>query len=307
MLTASAEGATQRVAWNLYSYLCQALNVGDDHSSILFIGAAVLCIIVPYLIGSINPSIIISRKIYKEDIRSYGSGNAGATNTLRTYGKKMAVLILALDMIKAALAVIFGTLLLTREIGGAIAAFFVVFGHMFPIYYKFKGGKGVACTAICILILAPATFPIILAVFIVIALLSRFVSLASIISAMLFPFLSYVFYPLKGGTTLSAFFIAALVVFMHRENIKRLLEGKESKFSFKKTDKHKVGDPSAEETSEEKVEPRKEKQYSDDDFVKCDCGRIIPRSRAVCVYCGEKNPAYVPREDDKKGRKKKSK
>lgn len=307
MLTASAEGATQRVAWNLYSYLCQALNVGDDHSSILFIGAAVLCIIVPYLIGSINPSIIISRKIYKEDIRSYGSGNAGATNTLRTYGKKMAVLILALDMIKAALAVIFGTLLLTREIGGAIAAFFVVFGHMFPIYYKFKGGKGVACTAICILILAPATFPIILAVFIVIALLSRFISLASIISAMLFPFLSYVFYPLKGGTTLSAFFIGALVVFMHRENIKRLLEGKESKFSFKKTDKHKVGDPSAEETSEEKVEPRKEKQYSDDDFVKCDCGRIIPRSRAVCVYCGEKNPAYVPREDDKKGRKKKSK
>ncbi len=307
MLTASAEGATQRVAWNLYSYLCQALNVGDDHSSILFIGAAVLCIIVPYLIGSINPSIIISRKIYKEDIRSYGSGNAGATNTLRTYGKKMAVLILALDMIKAALAVIFGTLLLTREIGGAIAAFFVVFGHMFPIYYKFKGGKGVACTAICILILAPATFPIILAVFIVIALLSRFISLASIISAMLFPFLSYVFYPLKGGTTLSAFFIGALVVFMHRENIKRLLEGKESKFSFKKTDKHKVGDPSAEETSEEKVEPRKEKQYSDDDFVKCDCGRIIPRSRAVCVYCGEKNSAYVPREDDKKGRKKKSK
>ena len=307
MLTATTEEATQRVAWNLYAYLCQIFNLGENQSSLLFVGAALLCIIVPYLIGSINPSIIISRKIYKEDIRSYGSGNAGATNTLRTYGKKMAVLILALDMIKAALAVVFGTFLLTREIGGAIAAFFVVFGHMFPIYYKFKGGKGVACTAICIVILAPATFPIILAVFLVIALLTRFVSLASIICAMLFPFLSYVFYPSKGGTTLSAFFIGALVVFMHRENIKRLLEGKESKFSFKKTDKHKVGDASAEDTSEEKVEPRKEKQYSDDDFVKCACGRIIPKSRAVCVYCGEKNPLYVPREDEKKGRGKRSK
>ena len=88
--------------------------------------------------------------------------------------------------------------------------------------------------------------------------------------------------------------------------MKRLMEGKESKFSFKKTDKHKVGDESANEP-EAKAEPRKEKQYSDDDFVKCACGRIIPKSRAVCVYCGEENPAYVPREDDKKGRKKKSK
>lgn len=303
MLTAAADEATPSVAWNLFSYLCQILNLGENQSSLVFVGAALLCIIVPYLIGSINPSIIISRKIYKEDIRSYGSGNAGATNTLRTYGTKMAVLILALDMIKAALAIAFGTLLLTREMGGAIAAFFVVFGHMFPIYYKFKGGKGVACTAICILILAPATFPIILAVFIVIALLTKFVSLASIICAMLFPFLSYVFYPLKGGTTLSAFFIGALVVFMHRENIKRLLEGKESKFSFKKTDKHKVGDESA---SDEAPAP-KQRQYTDDDFVKCSCGRIIPRSRKECVYCGEQNPAYVPREEDKKGRKNKSK
>ena len=303
MLTATAEEATQSVAWNLYSYLCQLWNLSEQQNSILFIGAALLCIIVPYLIGSINPSIIISKRVYKEDIRSYGSGNAGATNTLRTYGKRMAVLILALDMLKAALAIVFGTLLLTRVFGGAIAAFFVVFGHMFPIYYRFKGGKGVACTAICILILSPVTFPIILAVFIAIALLTRYVSLASIISAMLFPFLSYVFYPLNGGTTLSAFFIGALVVFMHRENIKRLLDGKESKFSFKKTDKHKVDDESA---AEQPAAP-KERKYTDADFVTCSCGRVIPKSRRECVYCGEKNPAYVTREEDKKGRKKKQK
>jgi len=300
----------------LYDIICRKFDLYETGTdTAVFLICVALCIIVPYLIGSINPSIIISRKKYNEDIRSYGSGNAGTTNTLRTYGKKMAVLILVLDMLKAALALFFGIFLLTRGVGGAIAAIFVVLGHMFPIYYKFKGGKGVACTAICILILSPVTFPIILAVFIIIAVLTRYVSLASIICAMLFPFLNYVFYvkEIDGktvhtnpGITLAALLIGALVVFMHRENMKRLMEGKESKFSFKKTDKHKVGDESANEP-EAKAEPRKEKQYSDDDFVKCACGRIIPKSRAVCVYCGEENPAYVPREDDKKGRKKKSK
>lgn len=300
----------------LYDIICRKFDLYETGAdTAVFLICVALCIIVPYLIGSINPSIIISRRIYKEDIRSYGSGNAGTTNTLRTYGTKMAVLILVLDMLKAALALFFGIFLLTRGVGGAIAAIFVVLGHMFPIYYKFKGGKGVACTAICILILSPVTFPIILAVFIIIAVLTRYVSLASIICAMLFPFLNHVFYVeqiedktvhTNPGITLAALLIGALVVFMHRENMKRLMEGKESKFSFKKTDKHKVGDESAEE-SEAKVEASKEKKYSDDDFVKCACGRIIPRSRKECVYCGEKNPAYVPREDDKKGRKKRSK
>lgn len=300
----------------LYDIICRKFDLyGTGTDTALFLVSVLLCIIIPYLIGSINPSIILSKKLYKEDIRAYGSGNAGTTNTLRTYGTKMAVLILVLDMLKAALAIFFGIFLLTRGVGGAIAAIFVVLGHMFPIYYKFRGGKGVACTAICILILSPVTFPIIFAVFILIAVLTRYVSLASIICAMLFPFLNHVFYVeqiedktvhTNPGITLAALLIGALVVFMHRENIKRLMEGKESKFSFKKTDKHKVGDESAEEPKA-KVEAPKEKKYSDDDFVKCACGRIIPRSRAVCVYCGEKNPAYVPREDDKKGRKKKSK
>ena len=297
----------------LYDIICRKFDLyGTGTDTALFLVSVLLCIIIPYLIGSINPSIILSKKLYKEDIRAYGSGNAGTTNTLRTYGTKMAVLILVLDMLKAALAIFFGIFLLTRGVGGAIAAIFVVLGHMFPIYYKFRGGKGVACTAICILILSPVTFPIIFAVFILIAVLTRYVSLASIICAMLFPFLNHVFYVeqiedktvhTNPGITLAALLIGALVVFMHRENIKRLMEGKESKFSFKKTDKHKVGDSSE---TEEAPAP-KQKQYSDDDFVKCACGRIIPRSRAVCVYCGEKNPAYVPREDDKKGRKKKSK
>ena len=300
MLTASEGEAVQSVTWNLYSYLCGAVGADQALGGLLMLGAVLLCIIIPYLIGSINPAIIFSKLLYHEDIRSYGSGNAGTTNTLRTYGKKMAALIFVLDLVKAALGIAVGTVILTRGIGGAIAALFVVLGHMFPIYYKFKGGKGVACTAICILILSPAAFPILLAVFILIAALTRFISLGSIICAMLFPFMNYVFYHEESFITLSAFFIGAMVVFMHRENIKRLMAGKESKFSFKKTDKHK-----AEEHGGAKVEtpapavepaPESEKEYSDDDFVKCACGRIIPKVREKCVYCGAKNPSYTPKE-----------
>ena len=170
----------------LYDYICDRFGLyGTGTDTALFLACAVLCIIIPYLIGSINPSIIISRKKYNEDIRSYGSGNAGATNTLRTYGKKMAVLILMLDMLKAVVAILFGAFLLTMDMGGPIAALFVVVGHMFPIYYKFKGGKGVDCTGICILMLSPVPFPILLVIFIAIALLTRFVSLASIILSLI--------------------------------------------------------------------------------------------------------------------------
>ena len=188
--------------------------------------------------------------------------------------------------------------------GGAVAALFVVLGHMFPIYYKFKGGKGVACTAICILILSPAAFVILLPLFVVIVALTRYISLGSIISAMMFPFLSHVFYRQHGWITLSAFCIAALVVFMHRENIKRLMSGKESKLSFKKTDKHAVN--AHDGASAEKNEST---SYGEGDFVTCACGRLIPRSRKECVYCGEKNPKYVPKTADSgeegKGKRKK--
>lgn len=297
MLTTPEGDAMQNLAWNLYSFICRESGADATMRALVMVGAVLLCIFIPYLIGSINPAIIFSKLFYHEDIRSYGSGNAGTTNTLRTYGKKMAALIFVLDLVKAALGIAVGSIILTRSIGGAIAALFVVLGHMFPIYYKFKGGKGVACTAICILILSPAAFPILLAVFILIAALTRFISLGSIICAMLFPFMNYVFYPEEGFITLSAFVIGAMVVFMHRENIKRLLAGKESKFSFKKTDKHKAEEHNGDKTEETPAPaPAPEKEYTDDDFVKCSCGRIIPKVREKCVYCGAKNPYYVPKE-----------
>ena len=221
--------------FNLYSWLIQKVGADDATSGVLMLLAVLLCMAGAYLIGSINPAIIISKKYFNDDIRTHGSGNAGTTNTLRTYGIKIAAVIFALDLIKAAVAIAIGSLILTRAIGGAVAGLFVILGHNFPIYYKFKGGKGVACTAMVILILSPASFVILLPVFIAIVALTRFVSLGSIISVMLFPLLTSIFYKQDGFVTLAAFAIMLIVVFMHRENIKRLLEGKESKISFGKS------------------------------------------------------------------------
>ena len=294
------EGA--KTMWNLYSYIC-SLVPNETAQGILLLAAVLLCIASAYLIGSINPAIIFSKKVFGEDIRTRGSGNAGATNILRVYGQKMAIFIFVLDFIKAAVAVIIGSLLLSITTGGAISALFVVLGHMFPVYYKFKGGKGVACTAACMMILSPISFAILLPIFLAIVLLTKYVSLASIISVMLFPLLAHAFRGFwgidSGFISLAAILIGAFVVFMHRTNITRLLEGKESKvnpFRRKKSEG---------EDDKVKPEPTPQREYTDSDFVKCSCGRLIPVSRKECVYCGEKNPSYKPSENNQKKNKKK--
>lgn len=314
----AAEGVAQesvRVSWNLYSWLCEKMGASGGLATALLIAAYALCAIVPYLLGSINPAIIFSRFFYHEDIRQYGSGNAGTTNTLRTYGKKMAALIFACDLFKAAIAVAFGSLMLSMSLGGAVAGFFAILGHAFPIYYKFKGGKGVACTAVVVLMLSPISFVILISIFAIILAFTKYVSLASVMGVALYPIIASAFTrssPDKGGLIPAfACFTAALVIFMHRENIKRLYHGTESKISFKKTDKHKAGEASGELTDSEKSEdePKKaEKVYTDDDFVKCaGCGQTIPKSRQKCVYCGEVNKAYVPKPSDTETGKKKKK
>ena len=294
------EGA--KTMWNLYSYICSFVS-NETAQGILLLAAVLLCIASAYLIGSINPAIIFSKKVFNEDIRNHGSGNAGATNILRTYGQKMAIFIFALDFIKAAVAVIIGSVLLSITTGGAISALFVVLGHMFPAYHKFKGGKGVACTAACMLILSPISFAILLPVFIAIVLLTKYVSLASIISVMLFPLLAHAFRGFwgidSGFISLAAILIGAFVVFMHRTNITRLLEGKESKVDpFRKK-------KSENDEDKNKIEPTPHKEYTDADFVKCACGRLIPISRKECVYCGDQNPSYKPSENNQKKNKKK--
>lgn len=230
--------------FDLNSYLTDSLSLGKEFSLVLCV---LLAIAIPYLLGSLNFGIILSKLFFHEDIRNYGSGNAGSTNMLRTYGKKAAALTLVCDMLKGALATLIGALLLNplagaRVDGIAIASLFVILGHCFPCFYRFKGGKGVATLAMVILITRPLIFAILFLVFVAIVAATRFISLGSIIGALLFPvFLNRLDTTYQiGWFHLTAVLIALLVVFMHRTNIKRLLEGKESKLSFSKKQKAEI-------------------------------------------------------------------
>ncbi len=233
--------------WDLInSVIIKNFGLGEVGQGIAVVCGVLLCMISAYLLGSLNFGIILSKKLFHEDIRDSGSGNAGSTNMLRTYGKKAAALTLLLDMLKGGVAVMIGSLIMRGPIdGAAISALFVVIGHMFPCFFKFKGGKGVATTAMIMLVTRPFIFLIVLVAFLIIVLGTKYVSLGSIMGAMLFPVLLYrldtknVVDELtdvgdKGWLAICFVLIMLLVVFMHRANIKRLWEGKESKLSFGK-------------------------------------------------------------------------
>ncbi|MBQ7173309.1 MAG: glycerol-3-phosphate 1-O-acyltransferase PlsY [Clostridia bacterium] len=206
-------------------------------SSVAFVIACVLgCVFLPYLLGSINPAILISTKIYHKDIRTFGSGNAGSTNMLRTFGKGPAAATFLLDLAKAGISVLLGAFLFGFQ-GAALAGFFVMFGHMFPLYYRFKGGKGVACLAMVVLLESPVTLLILLAFFILMVFASRMVSFGSVFSAILYPLILRAFTKDIPLYVAMAILSAIFVVFMHRANIKRIMQGKESKLSFSKKDK----------------------------------------------------------------------
>ena len=288
---------TPTFEWNLWLYVYKLLD--GKYFSALTIISVLLCTIVPYLLGSINPAIILSRKIYHDDIRTHGSGNAGTTNTLRTYGKKMSILVFVCDLLKAAIATGFGWLVMGHNIGGAMAGFFVIFGHMFPIYYKFKGGKGVACACAVILMMSPLSFVVCLSAFLIVVITTKYVSMASVTAAFLYPLVSAAFLQERqGAICLFAVFISVFIIFMHRENLKGIFHGKENKLDLGKKKKQSEGSEPEETRKNRKGEKgKKEKIYKDSDFVSCECGRVIPISRKECVYCGAKNPYYIPKSD----------
>ncbi len=220
-----------------------------------FIGFSLLSLIAGYLLGSVNTAIIVSKVLYKDDIRRHGSGNAGLTNMFRTYGKGAAGLTLLGDMLKTALAIAIGGCLLGfGYIGGIsiagdggvyIAGLFAVVGHIFPCYYKLKGGKGVLVTATMALILSPVVFGVLFLVFALIVALTKYVSLGSVTAAILYPVALYAYVkicfpaaPMPGMMALSSILIAILIVYCHRENLKRIQNRTERQFSFKKKPEH---------------------------------------------------------------------
>ena len=209
----------------------------------------IIMAIIAYCIGSVNFSVIFSKKFAGFDVREKGSGNAGTTNMLRSVGKKAAALTLVCDVLKGVIAIIIAIILgniienLNRELLLQIAGVAVVLGHTFPIFFQFKGGKGVA-TSLGILLMSNWQIGLICLVFaIVLMALTRIVSLGSCAAAVLFPVLTLfindhytVLTEGKQGSTYLVYSIimAVIVLFNHRSNIKRILNGTENKLSFKK-------------------------------------------------------------------------
>ena len=200
-----------------------------------FIICGIVCTVVPYLLGSINFAVIISTKNYNDDVRAHGSGNAGMTNMLRTYGKKAAALTLGGDALKAVISALVGYFMMGL-LGAYIAGFFCILGHMFPVFFKFRGGKGVVTAATSILMCNPIVFLALLILFVLIVYIWRYISLASVLCVLLYPLiLSGVDTLLIGGSGIYMIFAiltAILVVIKHKDNIKRLIDGKENKLKF---------------------------------------------------------------------------
>lgn len=217
-------------------------------SIILKITSVIIAALSGYLLGSISFSIIISKLYAKKDVREYGSGNAGLTNMLRVFGPFPAALTLIGDFSKGIMAVLLGRVIIQQIggfddtiIGAYIGGISVILGHIFPLYFQFKGGKGILTTAGVILLIDWRVFLILIAVFAVIVAITKYVSLGSIIAASGMPVVTAIFtaidsgsFPLIISNTAFALVIAITVTYMHRQNIKRLLSGTESKIGSKK-------------------------------------------------------------------------
>lgn len=189
--------------------------------------------LIAYLLGSFCASIPLSKAMCGEDIRTMGSGNAGATNMARSLGMKAGVVTFILDAAKTAAAVCLGYLL-CGEAGKAIAGCACIVGHCFPMYFGFRGGKGVSVGAALGMITHPLVFCIAIAVFFAVVKFSRKVSLGSITAAVTLPIAALAF-RVSGAMLAMCIFAAVLVIFMHRSNIARLINGTEPDFNPKKS------------------------------------------------------------------------
>lgn len=234
----------EQMRFGLYGYFGRLLDSGKIDEGV-FYTVVVLFAIAAYFIGSLNFAVIISKLKFGEDIRTKGSGNAGATNMSRTYGKAAGAFTLIGDIMKTVVPVLLAKYLIGDTFGYLVGLFCAI-GHAFPCYYKFKGGKGVAVTAAVVLVMEPLVFLFLLIIFVVTVAATKYVSLGSVLTACIMPILlsnlAVVKYNNSHLGIVFSIINAALVVFLHRENIKRLYQGKENKFSFKKKKKENKGE-----------------------------------------------------------------
>jgi acyl phosphate:glycerol-3-phosphate acyltransferase len=189
-----------------------------------------------YLLGSIPFGYLLVKIFRHEDIRATGSGNIGATNVARSGAKGLGIATLLLDLGKAFLAVKIAQHLAPGDYDLAVvAAVAAILGHVFPVWLGFRGGKGVASALGVFLALTPAAAGCTFAVFLVVVLITRYVSLASMVGSATFPLFGFYFVPLRTPIVIAGFlFIPLLIIVKHRENIRRLIAGTESRFGAKK-------------------------------------------------------------------------
>lgn len=202
-----------------------------------------IALIVAYLLGSIPSAVWIGKRYYGVDVREHGSHNAGSTNTLRVLGAKAALPVFLIDIIKGSLSVVAMSVMArlagvaadTTEILKIVAVFVAVIGHILPIFASFKGGKGVATLLGAVAALSPLAVAVTFAVWLVIFIIWRYVSLASMVAGLCFPVIVALLPSSNGSIPLKIFsgVVALLLIITHRKNIGRLLSGTESKTTFK--------------------------------------------------------------------------
>lgn len=194
-----------------------------------------LSAVIAYFCGGINGAILISKYFFKEDVRTKGSGNAGLTNFYRNYGGKYVALVILLDVLKMVAAVIITCLLLGWSVESKLwGGLFCVLGHMFPALYNFKGGKGILSSGTLLIMLDWRVALVSWGIFLLLVILTRYVSLGSVVCSAAAPVTTLFCYPGHWFAIGLITLIAGLVIWAHRANIVRLVKGTESKFRFKK-------------------------------------------------------------------------
>ena len=198
--------------------------------------AILLTALFSYLLGNLNGAILLSRLVEKDDVRRHGSGNAGFTNFFRNYGKATSLLVILIDGAKTALSCLLGAFLLGKyglgTEGMLLGGLCDTLGHDLPAFLGFRGGKGIVCGFMTALVTDWRIGLILLALFALIYLSTKYVSLASLLCAVSFLVLFPLFYPGKSLVILLSAVMALLAIFLHRENLKRLLKGQERKTDF---------------------------------------------------------------------------
>ena len=198
------------------------------------LGMMLAVTVASYLLGCFNGAVIVSKYILRDDVRNHGSGNAGLTNFYRTFGGPLTAVVILTDVLKAVIAVLLGSWLLgfiAPLFGKYWAGLFCLLGHMFPCMFHFKGGKGILSGGTIAIMIDWRIALVVWGGFLILAVLTRYVSLGSLWAGASFPFISWYCYP-DPVIIVLAFACGGLVVWQHRANIKRLLSGTENKFSF---------------------------------------------------------------------------